>query len=295
MDVDKTGDLVTTPAGPDDGAEAPAPKKGGGRNLPIAFVVGISLGALVLVSLYTVKEIFLAVMIVFLCLGARELADALKAREIQVPFPPIVAGMAASPLAAYFWDAKGLVAVVALTVLAVMIARMLAGSDGYVRDMTAGVFVTGYLVLMGGIVALLMRPDDGDHRIVIFIATTVASDIGGYFAGTYLGRHKLAPRISPKKTWEGVSGSALTCMLVATWLMWWLLDDHRVWPGVLVGLAAVVTATVGDLMESVIKRDLGIKDMGNLLPGHGGVMDRLDSLIATAPVVWLLLELFVPA
>ncbi|WP_239068102.1 phosphatidate cytidylyltransferase [Actinomadura bangladeshensis] len=265
-----------------------------GRNLPLAIGVGVALGALVLLSLYTVKEIFLGVMIVFLFLGMRELTEALKSRDIRVPFIPVATGMVGTPVVAYVWGPTAAVAAVSLTVLALLMTRMTEGADGYVRDVAAGSFVAGYLVLMGGIVALLMRPDDGDHRIVIFIATTVASDIGGYFAGSFLGKHKLAPTISPKKTWEGVTGSAITCMAVGGWLVWWLLDGGQVWQGVIIGLAAVVTATAGDLVESMVKRDLGIKDMGTLLPGHGGVMDRLDSLVATAPVVWLLLELFLP-
>ncbi|GAA1833712.1 phosphatidate cytidylyltransferase [Actinomadura chokoriensis] len=265
-----------------------------GRNLPLAIGVGVALGALVLLSLYTVKEIFLGVMIVFLFLGMRELTEAFKSRDIRVPFIPVATGMVGTPVVAYVWGPTAAVAAVSLTVLALLMTRMTEGADGYVRDVAAGSFVAGYLVLMGGIVALLMRLDDGDHRIVIFIATTVASDIGGYFAGSFLGKHKLAPTISPKKTWEGVTGSAITCMAVGGWLVWWLLDGGQVWQGVIIGLAAVVTATAGDLVESMVKRDLGIKDMGTLLPGHGGVMDRLDSLVATAPVVWLLLELFLP-
>ncbi|XVQ13196.1 phosphatidate cytidylyltransferase [Spirillospora sp. CA-255316] len=275
---------------------ADPPKKRSGRNLPIAVGVGLGLGALVLLSLYYVREIFLAVMVVFLVLGLRELAGAFKTRDIRVPMLPLGLGLVAAPVAAYAWGPEALVASLALVVLTVLVWRMADGpADGYVRDVTAAVFVTGYLILMGGIVALLMAPDDGHHRIVIFISVTVASDIGGFFAGTFFGRHKLAPAISPKKTWEGVTGSALTCMLVGAWLMWWLLDDGAWWHGVLIGAAAVVTATVGDLIESMLKRDLGIKDMGSLLPEHGGVMDRLDSLLATAPVVWLLLELFTPS
>ncbi|NKZ04785.1 phosphatidate cytidylyltransferase [Actinomadura latina] len=276
--------------------EASGEKREGktGRNLPLAIGVGVGLGALVLVSLYTVKEIFLAVMILFLFLGIRELTEAFKSRDIRVPFIPVATGMVGTPVVSYVWGPTATVAAVSLTVLAVLMVRMTEGTAGYVRDVAAGSFVAGYLVLMGGIVALLMRPDDGDHRIVIFIATTVASDIGGYFAGSFLGKHKLAPRISPKKTWEGVTGSAITCMAVGGWLVWWLLEGGQVWQGVIIGLAAVVTATAGDLVESMVKRDLGLKDLGTLLPGHGGVMDRLDSLVATAPVVWLLLELFLP-
>jgi phosphatidate cytidylyltransferase len=284
--------------GPGEAGEVAAdpPKKRSGRNLPIAVGVGAGLGALVLISLYSVKEIFLAVMVVFLVLGLRELSGAFETRDIRVPLIPLGVGLVAGPVAAYAWGPDALVASLALVVLTVLVWRMAVGpADGYVRDVTAAVFVTGYLILMGGIVALLMAPDDGHHRIVIFISVTVASDIGGFFAGTFFGRHKLAPAISPKKTWEGVTGSALACMLVGVWLMWWLLDDGAWWHGVLIGAAAVVTATVGDLIESMLKRDLGIKDMGSLLPEHGGVMDRLDSLLATAPVVWLLLELFTPS
>ena len=278
---------------PDDGTSEPKQSKTG-RNLPLAIGVGVGLGALVLISLYTVKEIFLAVMIVFLFVGMRELTDAFKSRDIRVPFIPVATGMVGTPVVAYVWGPTATVAAVTLTVLALLMTRMTEGSDGYVRDVAAGSFIVGYLVLVAGIVALLLRPDDGDNRIVIFIAITVASDTGGYFAGSFLGKHKMAPTISPKKTWEGVTGSALACMAVGGWLVWWLLDGGHVWQGVLVGLAAVVTATAGDLVESMIKRDLGIKDLGTILPGHGGVMDRLDSLVATAPGLWLLLELCVP-
>lgn len=278
---------------PDVNGSKRAPRTG--RNLPLAVGVGLGLGSLVLLSLYTVKEIFLAVMVVFLFIGMRELTEAFNSRDIRVPFIPVATGMVGTPVAAYVWGPTATIAAVSLTMLALLMTRMTEGADGYVRDVSAGALVAGYLVLVGGIVALLMRPDDGDHRIVIFIATTVASDTGGFFAGSFLGKHKLAPTISPKKTWEGVTGSALMCMVVGGWLVWWLLDGGHVWQGVLIGLAVVVTATAGDLVESMIKRDLGIKDLGTILPGHGGVMDRLDSLVVTAPVVWLLLELFVPS
>ncbi|WP_233525993.1 phosphatidate cytidylyltransferase [Actinomadura spongiicola] len=282
-------------AGSSGGTSGAKPTGRTGRNLPLAIGVGLGLGSLVLLSVYTVREIFLAVMVVFLFIGMRELTEAFKSRDLHVPFIPVATGMVGTPVVAYVWGPTATVAAVGLTVLALLTTRMLEGADGYVRDVSAGALVVGYLVLVGGIVALLMRPEDGDDRVIIFIAATVASDTGGFFAGSFLGKHKLAPTISPKKTWEGVTGSALMCMLVGGWLVWWRLDGGTVWQGVLVGLAAVVTATVGDLVESMIKRDLGIKDLGTILPGHGGVMDRLDSLVVTAPVVWLLLELFVPS
>ncbi|MFI0450548.1 phosphatidate cytidylyltransferase [Actinomadura sp. 6N118] len=295
MELDESGEPQGSPGEPEAPRTPPPAHTKTGRNLPAAIGVGVALGALVLLSLYTVKTIFLAVMVVFLVVGLRELTDAFKARDIRVPLIPLALGLVAGAITAYGWGPEPLVAVTALTILTVLIWRMADGpASGYVRDVTAGVFATGYLVLMGGIVALLMEPGDGDHRIVIFIATTVASDIGGYFAGTFLGKHKLVPAISPKKTWEGAGGAVLACMLVGAWLVAWLLDGH-LWEGAVIGAAVAVVAIAGDLIVSMIKRDLGLKDMGTLLPGHGGVMDRLDSLIATAPVVWILLELFLPS
>ncbi|ACY98944.1 MULTISPECIES: phosphatidate cytidylyltransferase [Thermomonospora] len=274
-------------------ADPPTSSGRAGRNLPVAVAVGAGLGALVLVSLYTIKEIFLGVMTFFLAYGVRELSQAFRAQGIRLPQVPSMAAVVAALVAAYVAGMFGLLAAVALAVPALLVWRMFIGTRGYVRDSTAGLFIVAYVALMGGIVSLMLSADDGAQRIVIFIAVTVSSDIGGYFAGAFLGRHKMAPVISPKKTWEGFAGSALACMLVGAGLVPWLLDGGRLWQGALLGAAVVCAATAGDLVESVIKRDLGIKDLGTLLPGHGGVMDRLDSLIVAAPVVWLLLELFV--
>jgi phosphatidate cytidylyltransferase len=129
--------------------------------------------------------------------------------------------------------------------------------------------------------------------VLTFVILTVCSDIGGYFAGITLGRHPMAPTISPKKTWEGFAGSAAACLLAGALTLTLLLHGH-IWQGLLAGAAAVLAATLGDLAESMIKRDLDIKDMGTLLPGHGGILERLDSLLVVAPVIWLLLYLFIP-
>ncbi len=269
-------------------------KRGPGRNLPIAVGVGLGLGGLVLLSLYTVKEIFLGVVVVFLGMALWELSRAFSVRGIRIASAPLFVGCAVMLVTTYVWGPVALVAGFAVTVLATLVWRMPAGQEGYVRDATAGVFTAAYVPLLAGFVALMLKAHDGPDRVLIFIAVTVASDIGGYFAGTFLGRHKMAPAISPKKTWEGFSGSSITCMVVGGVLLPWLLHGAW-WQGVIVGAAAVCSATLGDLIESVIKRDLGIKDMGTLLPEHGGVMDRLDSLLATVPIVWLVFQAFVPA
>ena len=147
---------------------------------------------------------------------------------------------------------------------------------------------------LAGFAALMLRPDDGPDRVVVFIVLVVLSDVGGYVAGVLFGKHPMAPTVSPKKSWEGFAGSALFCAVGGAVALPTLLDGAA-WQGALFGLALMVTATLGDLGESMIKRDLGIKDMGSLLPGHGGIMDRLDSLLPAAPVAYLLLAWLVPA
>jgi len=267
-----------------------------GRNLPVAIGVGVVLGGLALLTLLTVKATFLIYMGVALAIGLHELAAALKTRDINLPLIPVALGGAAMLTAAY-WAAGGAVAAAfALTVLAILVYRTFGGTDGYVRDVTAGVFATAYLPLLGATVAAMLAPPDGSKRVLIFIVLTVCSDIGGYFAGITLtpftGGHKMAPVISPKKTWEGLAGSAVLCVAAGAIMLPAMLHG-RWWQGVITGIAALAAAVFGDLAESMIKRDLAIKDMGTLLPGHGGILDRIDSLLACAPVVWLLLALFV--
>ncbi|WP_084518010.1 phosphatidate cytidylyltransferase [Microtetraspora niveoalba] len=276
---------------------APVPPAGGsrtGRNLPVAVAVGVALGAVVIGSLYVVKVVFLVVLAAAVGLGVHELVRTLAARDVRVPLVPLLAGTVAMIAGAYWGGPVSLVGSFAVTVMVLLTWRMFQGIDGYVRDATAGVFVAAYPSLLAGFVALLLVPEDGPHRVIIFIAVTVASDIGGYFAGILFGKHKMSPVISPKKTWEGFAGSALACVVAGALLVHFLLDGAY-WQGAIVGAVAVVCATLGDLIESVIKRDLGIKDMGTLLPGHGGVMDRLDSLLFTLVPVWVLLQVFIPS
>jgi phosphatidate cytidylyltransferase len=177
-------------------------------------------------------------------------------------------------------------------VLVCMIWRFRGGSDGYLRDLSASVFTVAYVPLFASFAAMLVVPEDGAGRAFAFLIGVVLSDVGGYAAGVFLGKHPMAPTISPKKSWEGFAGSLIAGMVGGAITVTTLLDGQW-WHGVLFGAALVVTATAGDLVESLIKRDLGIKDMGTLLPGHGGLMDRMDSLLPSAVASWLLLHLFV--
>ncbi|MER7364322.1 phosphatidate cytidylyltransferase [Nonomuraea wenchangensis] len=262
-----------------------------GRNLPAAIAVGVILGALVLGTIYTIKELFLLVVVGAVGVGVLELVKAFALREIKVPAAPVLAGLVAMQAGAYWGGPVWLLAGFAVFAFVLLTWRMFSdGTDGYVRDATASVFTLFYPAMLAAFVPLLLREEDGAHRVLIFIAVTVASDIGGYAAGVLFGRHRMTV-ISPKKTWEGFAGSVVACTAVGAWLVTWLLGG-ALWQGALIGALGALLATMGDLIESMIKRDLGIKDLGTILPGHGGLMDRLDSLVTTLVPVWLLLTLF---
>jgi phosphatidate cytidylyltransferase len=265
-----------------------------GRNLPAAIGVGLALGAVVLLSLYLWKAAFVAVEAVAIVLAAWELTNAFGSGRIRVPIVPLAVGAVAIIVSAYAGGSEAMVVALALTVFAMMLWRSPENPKGYVRDVTAATFAALYLPFLAGFAVLLLRPDDGPDRVVVFIVLTVLSDVGGYVAGVLFGKHPMAPRVSPKKSWEGFAGSALFCAVGGAVLLPTLLDGE-IWEGVVCGLAVMLAATLGDLGESMIKRDLGIKDMGSLLPGHGGIMDRLDSLLPAAPVTFLLLSWLVPA
>jgi phosphatidate cytidylyltransferase len=264
-----------------------------GRNLPAAIAVGVGLGGLVLASLLIRKEAFVAVVAVAVALSVWELTQAFAARRISVPLVPVLVGALGMVISAYTSGEEALLVAFTLTALALLLWRVLDGLDGAVRDVAAGIFAAAYVPFLAGFVMLMLAADDGPQRVIVFILVTVASDVGGYAVGVLAGRHPLAPSVSPKKSWEGLAGSAAACVAAGVLSVTLLLDGSW-WAGALVGLATVVTATVGDLSESLLKRDLGIKDMGSVLPGHGGMLDRIDSLLPTAPVAYLLLALLVP-
>ena len=153
------------------------------------------------------------------------------------------------------------------------------------RDAGAGIFAAAYLPFLAAFAVLMLSAANGPQRVLYFISLVVANDVGGYAAGVLWGKHPLAPSVSPKKSWEGFAGSAVLASTIGAVLMWAFFDGP-LWAGVVIGLLTVASATLGDLSESLIKRDLGLKDMGSLLPGHGGLMDRLDSLLVAAPFVY---------
>jgi phosphatidate cytidylyltransferase len=256
--------------------------------------VGVGLGAVIVASLFVVKAVFVGVIAVAVVVGLWELTSRLEERKgIKAPLVPLALGGAAMVVSGYVRGAEGAWVAMALTALAVLVWRMTEPPEGYLKDVTAGVFAAFYVPFLATFVAMMLTADDGPRRVLTFLLLTVVSDTGAYAIGWRFGKHKLAPRISPGKTREGLFGAVTFAMAAGALCMQYLIDDGTWWQGLILGLAVAASATLGDLGESMIKRDLGIKDMGTLLPGHGGIMDRLDSLLPTAPVVWLLLVLFV--
>ena len=282
------------------GAPAAPQKNHGraGRNLPAAVGSAVILLGAIALSLALWKTAFMLIVAAAVVVAVWELRAGFSAKDIDLPEQPLMLGGVVMVVVAYFYGAPALVTATAVTALVVMLWLLRRGVDGYVMNSTASVFTLIYVPFLGSFVALMLaeggstdfeRWDAGVKGVVTFILVTIASDIGGYVAGVLFGRHPMAPVISPKKSWEGFAGSLVFCVAVGWALVVYLLDGDW-WVGVVLGLIAVVMATLGDLCESVIKRDLGIKDMSQIIPGHGGLMDRLDSLLATIAPIWMLLH-----
>ncbi|MGX7824933.1 phosphatidate cytidylyltransferase [Actinokineospora sp. 24-640] len=265
-----------------------------GRNLPAAIAVGVVLGGGILLALLTVRHVFVGIVAAAVAVATWELAGALeRAAGIRVARWPVLVGGQAMVWLSWPFGRSGLLAAFVVTVLAALVWRFRGGVQGYVRDVAASTFTVAYVPLFAAFAAMLVVPEDGAARVLCFMILVVSSDTGGYAAGVLFGRHPMSPTISPKKSWEGFAGSLAAGVAAGALSVHYLLGGV-VWHGMVFGVAIVATATLGDLVESVIKRDLGIKDMGTLLPGHGGLMDRMDSLLPSAVVSWLLLQLFVP-
>lgn len=289
--VDTTGSAVPPPPPKKDYGRA-------GRNVPVSIASAVVLLGAAAVSLFFWKTAFIALVAVVLVVAIWELRRGLMSKQLDLPEQPLMIGGAVMMVVAYVWGADALVTATAVTALTTMLWLLHRGVDGYVRTATASVFAIVYLPFLGSFVALMLREggtwretgiDAGVKGIIAFVLVTIASDIGGYVAGVLFGKHPMAPVISPKKSWEGFAGSVIATVAVGIALVVWLLDGHW-YVGVALGVIAVAMAVLGDLVESVIKRDLGVKDMSQIIPGHGGIMDRLDSLLATIAPIWLLLH-----
>ncbi len=288
---------MSGPTSGDAAGSAPALATRAGRNLPVAIAVGLGLGVVIIACLLIYRQAFVVVVIAAVVASVWEMRNTLSAaRGITVGWIPVAIGSAATIALTWRYGHTAQVTGIAITAVAVMAWRFPGGARGYLVDVAAGVFLTIYLGLFASFATLLVAPHDGHARVLAFLIMVVCSDTGGYAVGARLGRHPMAPTISPKKSWEGFAGSVVTAMVGGA-LSVSLLPalHHPWWQGAVIGLVLAAVSTGGDLAESLIKRDLEIKDMGNLLPGHGGVMDRMDSLLPSAVFAWALLTLFIPA
>jgi phosphatidate cytidylyltransferase len=260
-----------------------------GRNLPAAIAVGVSLGGAIIACLAIGPGAFVVLVSIAVLIACWEISTALRTKNITVPQVPLAIGAVAMPVAAWQGGTESLLVALALTAAGVIGWRLVDGPSGFAADATGGIFVAVYVPFLASFTILMDVDSDGAHRVATYVILVVCNDVGGYAAGVLFGKHPMAPRISPKKSWEGMAGSLTACAVGGALCVSLLLDANPA-AGAALGLVMAVAATLGDLGESVLKRDIGVKDMGTLLPGHGGLMDRMDSLLVAAPVAWLLLE-----
>ena len=264
-------------------------KKAGRKLLP-SIAVSLLLLGLIFGTINTAPILFFAFIWIVIMIGIREITAAYGKGGIDLP--DYVLMIAATVLLVATWNGntQGLAVSAGLMIPILMFTLLVISQKDFIKRSTSAVFITFYLAVLGGFILLLANHEDGATRIFALVALIACNDTFAYIAGVLIGKHKIAPSISPKKSWEGLIGGAIAAIVGGAFIFHYLFETSWL-VGAAIGLMTVVTATCGDLIESAIKRDLAIKDMSNLLPGHGGIMDRLDSALFTAPAVWFALEL----
>ena len=264
--------------------------KRAGRKLIPSIGVGIAILTLVIGSLsFFDRVLFLALALAFVYRGIWEMDRALSRANISI-CNSLYLSATIIFLAAWLEGIAGIAVSTAITIPFTLVAILTRGPKDFVRNAFASIFTLAYIPFLASFLLVMAKEEDGLRRIMTLVALVACNDTFGYIFGVLLGKHKIAPAISPKKSWEGLVGSILFTGLGGS-LMLSTYFDQPWWVGALVGLGAVVTATSGDFIESAIKRDLDLKDMGALLPGRGGVLDRLDSVLLTSPFIWAILNL----
>jgi phosphatidate cytidylyltransferase len=263
--------------------------KKAGRKLGPSILVSLAILAVVFLTISFAPPLFAIFAWVAILLAGRELTRAYRASGIDLPDNAISIAITLLLAAAWFGRVSGLAVAIAIAIPCVLVYILLRDPKDFVRKSTAAAFAIFYLAFLGGFILLLAHDKDGLARIFTLVVLVSCNDTFAYLFGVLIGKHPLAPQISPKKTWEGLIGSVIATTIGSALVFEFALD-HNWWIGAAIGLGAVVTATCGDLIESAVKRDLSIKDMGTILPGHGGILDRIDSVLFTGPAVWFALE-----
>lgn len=261
-------------------------EKKAGRNLFLAVGSALVFGGLFLGSLFFIEQLFILFLAGLLSIALVELASAFRLAGRRVPRVGVVLGGLIIILGAYFWGAEGMLlglfAGSVLLTLWRLVEGLLPGGEvapqTLIRDVFSGLFSLVYIPFLGSYTVLMVQGERGEWWVFAMVLVVVSVDVGAYAAGVTLGKHKMTPRISPNKTWEGFAGAAVFAMVSGV-LISVLALEQSWWVGVVLGIIVLVTATGGDLTESLIKRNLGVKDMSSWIPGHGGFLDRLDSLL----------------
>ncbi len=261
-----------------------------GRKLLPSILVSLLILALVFGSLKVSPVIFDLLIGAAMLLGINEIVRAYEGGGIHLPELPLYVAAAGLLGATWYGKISGLAVALAIAIPNVMVYLLLKSPVDFVKRSTAAVFAIFYIPFLAGFILLLAHDGNPIGKIFTLVVVVSCNDTFAYFSGVLFGKHPLAPHISPKKTWEGLIGAIVATTLGAALVFHFALHDHW-WLGALIGILGVITATCGDLIESALKRDLRIKDMGTLLPGHGGVLDRVDSLLFTEPSVWFVFEL----
>ncbi len=264
--------------------------KRAGRKLLPSILVSLLLLAIIFTTINTEPLLFFGFIWVVIMIGVREIAHAYRKGGIELPGYVLMIAATVLLVATWNGETEGLAVSAGLTIPILMFTLLLISQKDFIKRSTSAVFITFYLAVLGGFILLLANHPDGALRILALVVLIACNDTFAYIAGVLLGKHKLAPSISPKKSWEGLIGGAIASIVGGSLIFHYLFEVNWI-VGAAIGIMTVITATCGDLIESAIKRDLAIKDMSNLLPGHGGIMDRLDSALFTAPAVWFAFEL----
>ncbi len=273
----------------DDGASSegsPAGRGRAGRDLPIAIASGLTLAGIFLGSLFWHPAAFTAVVTVLVVIAVIEVGRVLAGLGLGLSVPVVLVASLTMLAGAYRAGPTGqVVGVLVLFLGAVFWQLADAEREGVVRTvantMLIGLWV-GFLASYA--ILLVLRDQGGDIGTLAVIGGAVFTDIGAYAAGSLFGRHPIAPRVSPKKTWEGLVGGLLTAAILAAIVLPLIGDLFSVVSAVVVAMVVGLAGFLGDLTESMFKRDLGIKDLGALIPGHGGVLDRVDGILLALPV-----------
>ena len=275
-----------------------------GRDLIVAILIGVAIGVVVVASLIFVKWLFAIFALGAMVLAVFEFSRALQVsgRRVDV-VPQLTAGallLASGFLAGLWLHWVATLVAVALVIVWRLTAQMIA-ADGrahneVLADVLVAAFVQLYVPFLTSMAMILLAQDRGEWWVLAFLVLAVVADTGAYVSGLTFGRggrHPMAPRISPKKTWEGFAGACVAALAAGALLAVYMLQVPW-WAGLIFGAVVLATATVGDLGESMLKRDLGIKDMSSWLPGHGGVLDRLDSILPSATAALAMYYLLSP-